>query len=89
MIGGGGDEHVDVGWEPGECVRNTLGSGFPNPDAIASIMMHRGPNIPAVDGVGIPGEALVWLLVDENFGARGGEGGAVVIEGAVDLGVGG
>ena len=32
---------------------------------------------------------MVRLLVDENFGARGGEGGAVVVEGAVDLGVSG
>ena len=89
MIGSGGDGHGDVSWEPGECVGNTLGSSFPDPDAIASIMMHRWSNVPAVDGVGIPGEALVRLLVDENFGARRGEGGAVIIEGAVDLGVGG
>ena len=88
MVGRGGDWHGDMRWKPGECVRNTLGSGFPNPDAIASVMMHRGADVPAVDGMRSPCGSLVGLLVDEDFGARRCKGGAVLIEGAVYLGVG-
>ena len=86
---GGGDGHSDLCGHPGEGVDDAFGAGVGGPDAIAAIVAGSWAEVPAVDGVWRPGAAYGGFLVDEHACAWWSEGSAVVIEGAVHLGVGG
>jgi len=88
-IEGGGCGHANMGGEPGEGVGVALRSGLIEPDPVAAVVVHGGAEIPTVEGVWRPGFSDSGFFVDLDSGARWGEGRAVVVEGAVELGLGG
>ena len=54
--------------------------GVVGKDAVATIMLHRRAEVPAVNAVWIPGAALLWFFVEDDFGAGGCHGSAVEVE---------
>jgi hypothetical protein len=88
FVDGGGEGHGDFCWEPLECVGSSFGSGFPDPDSVASVRIRGGADVPAIDSVGSPRGTYVRCLMHEDSDARWSDGGAVEVESAVDLGPG-
>ena len=87
-LGGGGGGHGHMVWEPleGVGVHNLVGA--PSDAGVATVALKVRAHIPAVNAGGRPGAALVGLLVNDNVGARGGNGMGVVVIVAVELGPG-
>jgi hypothetical protein len=56
---------------------------------MAAIVMEGGTKVKTGDGVGCPSTTGVRLFVDIHACAGRGEWGAVVVEGTVDLSIGG
>lgn len=82
-------------WE-GDAVREPVdGEGVANAEGarnvalVATVVVQRWTNIPAGDAVGCHAGPSVRCDVDDNTGARRGEGALVEIEIAVEAGVGG
>jgi hypothetical protein len=84
-IYGGGSGHLDVMWEPTDCVGITFASRFPCPDLVAPIMFERRANVPGVLAMRSPRAALVRFLVDENPCSGRTKRCAVVIEDPAEL----
>jgi hypothetical protein len=85
FVDGGGEGHGDFGWEPLERVGSSFGTGFPDPDSVASVQIRGGADVPAINSVGRPRCTYVRCLMHEDSDARWCNGGAVEVEGAVDL----
>ena len=88
-IGGGAVGDPNFGWKPYDGIANAGLTGFPNPNAVATVGIHGGAKIPAVEAVGRPGFAVFGFFVGYDAAAWWTERCAVEIEGTVDLGVGG
>jgi hypothetical protein len=87
-VDGGGEGHGDFGGEPGERVADTLTSGVPDPDAVAAVRVEGWANVPAIGGMGGPSCAGAGFFVGKDTSSRRGKGRPIVIEGAMDLGIG-
>ena len=44
----GGEGHRDLRGEPGDCVANAFGAGFPNPDGVATVRIEGWARVPTV-----------------------------------------
>jgi hypothetical protein len=77
-----------LGREPFKGVSNAFGSGAGNPYAVAAVMVEGRTKVETGDGMRGPGVAVGWFFMDEDTCARRGQGRAVVVEGAMDLGIG-
>ena len=55
---------------------------------MASVVLHGGSDVSAVDAVGVVGSTVVGAFVDENLHARWSEWGFRIIKWSVYLGVG-
>jgi hypothetical protein len=74
---------------PGKRVGNTFGQSSVCPDTITAVVVHGGAEIPAAHGMWGPGATRTWFFVDYHADARRRLGCAVVIEGSMDVGIGG
>lgn len=70
------------------CVAEPLAACGFDVAAVDAIVLGGRADIPAVDGVERPRPALVRLLVDLDVAAHRGEGHAIVIKRAIEVGVG-
>jgi hypothetical protein len=78
---GGGKASKGVGYS--FCI------GGPCPYAVASAVAKGRAKVPTFDGVRSPCFSYIGFLMNENFGARWGERGAVEIKGAMHVRLGG
>jgi len=60
-----------------------------DPNAVAAVGVKGGANIPPLESVGGPGAACFGFDVGENATTRGAQWCAIVVECAMDLGIGG
>ena len=65
---------------------DTFGAGPRNVDAVISVVVRGGSKIPNINTVGGPGAAVSGCFMDNNAGAGGCLGCAVLAEGTVQLG---
>jgi hypothetical protein len=84
-VGSGAGWDWDLGGEPCDSVTGAHGSSFPDPDLVTPIGIHVRSYVPPVQGMGGTGGTSVRPFVDEDVGAGWAKGGAVIIEGPVDL----
>ena len=56
--------------------------------AVAPVVFHDGPQVPRVCSFAVPRPAGVRAVVKDSLATRGCKGGAVEVEGAVDVMVG-
>jgi hypothetical protein len=98
VVGGGYDNvrggvpwHDDGGWKPCEGVGYAFCVGGSGPGSYTeiSIVAEGWTDIPAFDVARVPCFAHVGLLVNDNLGPRWGYGIAVIIRGAMHVGLGG
>ena len=75
-VGSDGDACGAAGWD-GAIMRgkvdsfgNTFGADPRNLDAVTSVVVRGGSEIPTVDTVGGPGATVTGCFVDNNAGAR-------------------
>jgi hypothetical protein len=87
-VGGGDGGHLYLGGVPFDGVDGAFGGGLGDPYAVAAVVMHSWREIPAFDGMRCPGVSDCRLDVNEDAGPRWGQRRAIVVEGAVDLGIG-
>ena len=71
------------------CVRDADGFCFRNVALTVTVMMVGWSNVESLGSVGSPGWAFICAVVNEYFAACRSQGGAIEIEIAVDLCVGG
>ena len=83
------NRHGKFGREPLERVAGTCCSGFPHPYGVTPIRFEGRASVPAIGAMRRPGSAFAGFDVGEDANAWRGEWGAVAIESAMDLGVGG
>ncbi len=74
--------------EPGDRVGDTFGAGVAGPDAVTAVVVHGRAKVPTVDGVRGPGRTGSGLFMDQDFDARGSQGGPVEIKKTKDMGIG-
>ena len=84
---GGGGRHGDLGRVPGKGVGHTFGRGFVDVNPVAPIVFLRRASIPSFNGMRRPRFTIVGFHVHEDPCTRRSERCAVIIEGAMDLGV--
>jgi hypothetical protein len=72
--------------EPSQGIGDAFVASGPDPGAVASIGVESWANVPAVDTVWGPGPAAVRLFKDKDVDAGRGDGRAIEVVGAVDLG---
>ena len=65
---------------------DTFGSGPRNVDALSSVLVRGGSEIPTIDTVGGAGATVARCFMDNNAVAGGCEGCTVVVKGTVQLG---
>lgn len=80
--------HGEFGRQPCERVKDSGGSRRPNPHRVTSVQFQGSACIPTVFAVRGPSGAFVGLDVDENPNAGRCHGRVIVIEVAVQLGIG-
>jgi len=85
VIDGGGRWHWDLAGEPSNSVSDALGSGFIGPHSVAPIGVHGRTKVPTINAMGCPTVANTGFFVDDDVGAGRSNGGAVEIEGSVEL----
>ena len=66
---------------------DSVGSGFCDINAVASVMFHGGPGVPSVVAVWVPGFVFVKFDADNDLCSRRGEGSYIEIKISVDLGI--
>jgi hypothetical protein len=71
--------------KPFQGVGDAFSAGVDGKDAVAAIMVGRGPNIPTRDAMGSPAFTDGWLLVDEELGAERAKWSPVEIKGSMKL----
>ena len=49
---------------------NTFGAGMRNVDAVSSVVVRGGSEVPPIDTVGGPGAEISGCFIDNNAGAR-------------------
>jgi hypothetical protein len=79
--------HDYFGGKPCKGVGYLFCIGGPCPDAVASVVAKGRARVPTFDGVRSPCLSYIGFLMNENFGARWGERGAVEIKGAMHVGL--
>ena len=87
-VGGRDGGHGYLCGEPFKRVRNAFGGCGWDPDAVATIMVHGGTNVKTFDGMWRPCVADGGLFMNKNSGARRCKRRTIVVESAMDLGVG-
>jgi len=83
-----GGWHGNLGGEPCQGVGDALGMSVRCPDHVASVRTEGRPKVPTVDPVRGPSLANSGLFVEDDADAGRGNGSAVEIKGAMELGPG-
>ncbi len=76
-------------WQPGEGIANSGGSGSPDPNRVTPVGFKGWSCIPSILSVWGPGCTVLRLDVNKHSNAGRSYGRAVVVEGAIKLGVSG
>jgi len=84
-----GGWHGNFGGEPCQGVSDALGMSIQCPDHVTAVRTEGRPKVPTVDPVRGPCLANSRLFMDDDTDAGRGNGGAVEIKWAVELGPGG
>ena len=71
----GGEEFCGVGHSDGSGCRYLV-----SPTAI---MLHGWANVPCINGMGRPSGFVLWIYVDQDFGAWGAQWCVVVVKGSL------
>ena len=53
---------------------DTFGAGPRNVDAVTSVVVRGGSDIPTINTVAVPGETVAGCFMDNNAGAQGAKG---------------
>ena len=76
-------------WKPFDGIADSGGGGGGGPNVVALVVFHCGPEVETVFGVWVPAFTYGWEDVGVAWAAWGCKGGFVVVEGAVNVCVGG
>jgi hypothetical protein len=79
--------HDYGGGKPCKGVGYSFCIGGPCPDAVVSVVVKGRAKVPTFDGVRSPCLLYIGFLMNENFGARWGDRGAVEVKGAMYVGL--
>jgi hypothetical protein len=79
--------HFGLGGEEFDGAKGALGLGFRHVQAVTSVVLHGGADVPVGYAMGCPSAAVAGDLVSDGEGAGGRKGGGIEIELAEDLGV--
>ena len=88
-VGRGGARQRNLGGKPDEGISNSLTVGLKNPYLVTAVVFGGWTCVETEDCVRRPSAALVGQFVDEDAGSWGAERGAIEVEGAVELSLGG
>ena len=72
--------------KPCKGIGDSFGLGGQDINPVASVVIHGGAEVVAIDGVGCPGFANGWFFVDKDSGARWSKGCFVIVESTMNLG---
>jgi len=84
-----GGWHGNLGEEPCQSVSDVLGMSVHGPDHVTAVRTEGRPKVPTIDPVRGPSLANSGLFMEDDADAGWGNGSAVEIKGAMELGPGG